>query len=155
MTNFYEDKVLAQLDLFRKRKLAKASNLVVQQKKKRKKRDNPEYKIQCAINNYCELFLTDDAMWQATESSTGDFGSWQQDKLNKKGAKKGFPDGELIYNGGNVYVEIKAPDGVISPEQHAMHDRLRRMKKNVEVVYSLDEFQAVVRKYGVPNREAL
>lgn len=149
--NKQEDKVLAQLDLWRKQRKQKATKVV-----RKKTRNYPEFNLQKQIAEYCDCtFIAEQAFWQATENSAGggEAGRWRQVKLKLLGAKDGFPDGIIISDVVDVYVEIKGPDGVVSDDQKNMHMRLRGMGKKVEVVWSYEEFLAVVKKYKIPTRD--
>lgn len=56
----------------------------------------------------------------------------------------GFPDRLLIVNDETAFVELKRPGGIVSKLQQAWHTRLITMGHNVYVIYSVDEFKAVL-----------
>lgn len=128
----------------------------------KKPRQYPEFETHCQIAKYCALtFIEGRSMWHTTENSNSRGGvdaQRQQSKLKLMGVQTGFPDGIVFHDGNIICVEIKAPKdrgGRVSPEQKVMHERLRAMGFAVEVVYSFDEFKAVLVEYGVPTREVV
>lgn len=52
----------------------------------------------------------------------------------------GVPDRLLILpNGGVIWVEMKAPNGVLSPVQRKVHARLRALQHRVETLYTSEQ----------------
>ena len=79
------------------------------------------------------------------------------------GAQKGWPDlqimGRLIgedpadaapFAG---FLEVKTKSGRVRPEQHEMHDRLRKCGFPVAVVRSVDDALATAREWGLPVKK--
>lgn len=63
--------------------------------------------------------------------------------------RAGFPDRTVILRGGRtVYVEVKAPDGVLSHLQENMIFMLQNLGHNVEVIRSLDDIERFKVNYG-------
>lgn len=52
----------------------------------------------------------------------------------------GIPDRLVILpNGRNIYIELKAPDGRLSPIQLATHKRLRKLNQEVYTIWNHEQ----------------
>lgn len=51
----------------------------------------------------------------------------------------GIPDRLVVMNGKCVFVEMKAPNGRLSPVQIAVHKRLKALGHDVRVLWSYEE----------------
>lgn len=52
--------------------------------------------------------------------------------------RRGVPDRLLIAPSATFFVELKSSTGRLSPQQHAMHEKIRRAGGVVHVINSLD-----------------
>lgn len=73
-------------------------------------------------------------------------------RLKREGMRSGIPDlilpvpaGEFI----GLNVEMKTPEGSISPDQRAWHAALRALGHRVEVCRSIESAVAVLREYAI------
>lgn len=62
--------------------------------------------------------------------------------------RAGFQTERLSADGRTVYVEVKAPDGVLSHLQENMIFMLQNLGHNVEVIRSLDDIERFKVNYG-------
>lgn len=134
----------------------KRTALVLVEQKRKRVRNYPEFTVHSLIADYCaKTFIEGRSMWQTTEVSAGggEGSQARQARLKTLGTHAGFPDGIVLYDGKIILVEIKAAKGVLSPIQIEMHKKLHMMGFVVEVVYSLDEFRAMIKRHKVPTRD--
>ena len=72
-------------------------------------------------------------------------------KLKRMGVTPGIPDLVLVLPYGRVcWFELKAPKGVLSKSQIAIHDRLRECGQQVYIVKSFDAFEQIVNALYLP-----
>src|SRR3954464_3163660 len=64
----------------------------------------------------------------------------------------GVPRLAFIHGGRAFHLELKAPEGVLTPLQRAAHVALRDAGARVEVARSLPEALARLREFGIPLR---
>lgn len=74
------------------------------------------------------------------------------------GTKPGWPDLQVIgrLDSGEPftgYIEVKAPNGRLKPEQIDIHDRLKDCGYPVGVARSIDDVRELVRAWGLPSRD--
>ena len=82
-------------------------------------------------------------------------GMLEGQRRRARGCIAGVPDMQLAWPMGQVtMLELKAPNGTVSPDQRAMHARLRAAGVEVGICRSLDEVLAFLRRQGVPMRVA-
>jgi hypothetical protein len=68
--------------------------------------------------------------------------------LKGTGMRPGFPDLICMQDGRVAFLEVKAPAGVVSGAQAAMHAELERQGMRVAVVRSQDEAVASIKRWG-------
>ena len=73
-------------------------------------------------------------------------------RMKGLGVMPGIPDIGICYEGRALYVEIKAPRGVVSEAQRAMHKRLTYAGGVVMLCRSLEELEAQLREAAVHLR---
>ena len=100
-------------------------------------------------------------LWTTIEMSNQQ-GGWKgkvkQDKLKKKGAKKGWPDIQIFWNDGQLRglcLEVKKKGGYLSHEQKFVHEELLILGIPTETVRSIDDTREAIIKHNVPNRGRL
>lgn len=74
------------------------------------------------------------------------------------GAYAGWPDLGIYGSneageGRSWFVEVKAPKGRLSDEQHGCHDKLKLLGHPVAVARSIDDARDLVREWGLPARD--
>ena len=75
--------------------------------------------------------------------------------LRWTGTLAGVPDLAVVAAGGRVYhMEVKTPDGRVSPEQRALMMRLTALGAGVAVVRSIDDVRTAFAAWGISTREA-
>ena len=79
----------------------------------------------------------------------------EQARATRLGACKGFPDLVVIpyATAGVFFLECKAEGNYATPEQKAMHERLRSLGYRVAVVRSVDDVREKLREWGIGHRE--
>lgn len=115
-----------------------------------------EQKIHQAILRYLEVTLP----WGFVvhHSPNGGLLKGEVGRSRGLGTKPGWPDLQVVgrteagepFTG---YLEVKAPRGQLSPEQIAIHDRLRDCGYAVAVVRSITDTREAVRSWGVATRD--
>lgn len=68
--------------------------------------------------------------------------------------RRGVPDRILIGNGYTVFVEMKAPDGILSEQQKFVIDKMRRRGAIVTVLWSKSEIDKFFEQYAGNNSPA-
>ena len=145
MTNRYEDKLHNTLDA--KKRLPKLS----------------EEDLHFKISEYLFYTLKKEVAWTTFEVSNqqgGHRGRLKQIKLKKKGVKIGWPDVQLFWASDTIigytkslFLEIKTPQGVVSPVQRACHTHLLGVNIPTVIVRSVDDVREVIRIHGIPSVE--
>lgn len=123
----------------------------------------PERAVHKNIVEWLSWNLTDRAYFHTTENSNhtgGTAGMINQRNDRLRGVRTGFPDLIIIYETkdeiSNLWesnilcLEIKRMGKKATDIQLAEHEKLRKAGADVEVVHSVDEMIAVVKKYNVP-----
>ena len=125
--------------------------------KPRKKTSYPEHKIQRAIIDHIKIFKKPDLTWyHIPNGSTVPRGKLTLIRLAQIGMWAGVPD--LYFSRpaygfpGAVYVyylEVKAPDGSVSNDQHIAQAWLKEQGAKVATVWSAEEGINQLTKWGL------
>jgi hypothetical protein len=76
-----------------------------------------------------------------------------QGELKRSGYQRGWPDIEIVWrNHPNIYVELKAPRGVMSEAQRLMRQRLEYCGCTVLLCRTPEGMECALRELGVPLR---
>jgi len=76
-------------------------------------------------------------------------------RLKWTGVVAGIPDLVVVAPGGRVFfIEVKAPDGRLSPEQRAIHESLVALGAPPAIVRSIDDVRLAFAAWGLSTREA-
>lgn len=122
----------------------------------RKRRRKPEEVLHIQIADYLVQTLPDYMLWTTVEISTQQKGKLQQGIQKRKGAMKGWPDLQIFWHDGTLLnvlcLEIKVPGNKPTSIQEAVHDKMRDMNILVEVVYSIEDVEKILTKYGFPHK---
>ena len=110
-----------------------------------------EQELHQAAAQYLDLALPPGAVHAAIDSA-GKASPVIGALLKARGGKKGFPDHIILHSGVARFVEFKAMKGRLSPEQAAMHARLRAAGFDVWLVRSLTELQLQLETAGISSR---
>lgn len=110
-----------------------------------KKRSREESEMQCALIKWwalkCRSFGVPEILLFSIPNGGGRSGPIIGKLLKNEGLRKGAPDLMLSvsrqYHG--LFLELKRPDGIVSPEQEAFHAQLRFQGYKVAVCRSLNE----------------
>jgi hypothetical protein len=135
----------------------------------KKKRARPEDALHLAVRGYLEAVIAppgrisrDRVMWwtnenrnvgREIETSNGRRVNPTAIANKRRGAVAGVPDIQIQWPGGTLFVELKAPNGVLSAEQARMHPELRQTGAGVVVARSVDQVAAALEAWRVPCRE--
>ena len=71
-------------------------------------------------------------------------------EIKSHGMRTGWPDLEIVYRGGVYFIELKAPNKHVSPEQAQCHRELRCAGARVGVARSLVEVSLLLASWGFP-----
>jgi len=97
--------------------------------------------LQKAVVQFLEIALPDDAIFHHS-SNEGKRGFKAQREFKESGAKKGWPDIEIIYRGRAIFIELKTATGRMTKEQIAVHNRLMLAGALVATCRSLEGVEA-------------
>ena len=76
-------------------------------------------------------------------------------RLKNLGRRAGMPDLGLIFRNGRIhFIEMKAKQGTLTPNQKLMHDALRAMGCDVAICRTFEEVQGTVNAWMVGMRRA-
>lgn len=143
----------------------------------KKKRKNEEFSMQCQLVSWwsenCARFgVPEMLLWHTPNSAVYGGSKTQREKmgamLKRLGQRSGVPDlflavakcGEVPAIPGSPYMfpewhhglflELKAPKGIVSPEQTAMLAELQRQGYSTAVCWTLEDAQKVISDYLKP-----
>lgn len=98
------------------------------------------------IVQFCWAQLPTDAIFHHSPNE-GKRGWNAQRWLKHSGAKAGWPDLEIFWNGRVLFLEVKSKKGDASKAQFAVHDQLIRAGFPPVVVRSLEEAERVIKAW--------
>jgi hypothetical protein len=142
----------------------------------KKKRKNEEFVIQCALvawwaENCASFGIPEFLLWHTPNSAVYGGSKAQREKmgamLKRLGQRSGVPDIALmtprIHWGGELgtptrtctvnhglFLELKAPNGVVSPDQKIMLPELQRQGYATAVCWTLEDAQGEITRYLSP-----
>ncbi len=108
------------------------------------RRNHPEEIFQRAVAQYLDLALPEDAVWWHTPNG-GARSRAEAGIFKAMGVKAGVPDIIVIYQGQVVAIELKGPNGRLSPAQRAMHERLMLAGALVYTATRIEEVEGFLR----------
>lgn len=113
-------------------------------------RKDPEAKFHVAVARYLNLALPPDAFW--TTIPTGNLSLTQGARMKAKGYQRGTPDIVVIWGGKAMWIELKAPNGVVSDDQRAVGLRLIRAGAKCGLARDLGQVEQFLQQQGIPLR---
>ncbi len=120
----------------------------------RKRRDNPEQRLQISTANYLRMALRPPVVWSAIGHGGG--GAVRGAILKAMGVAPGMPDLIVFAPGGHapyypivIAIELKAPKGSLSPEQRDMAVAFRSVGVSYYVARSVEDVAMILRREGV------
>jgi hypothetical protein len=116
------------------------------------KRKAPEQSFQRQVATYL-LWVLQPTAW-FTSIGHGGGGALRGAILKGLGLKAGVPDILIVHRGRCLFLELKAPKGVVSEEQKIVHKLIASAGGCVAVVRTLDEVKQLLEIWGVPTNEA-
>ena len=117
------------------------------------KRQNPERAFHAVVADYLRASLP--AGWRWSTFPAGELRTERTAALLKRlGVQPGWPDIIVqLPDGRDLHLELKAPKGVLSPDQKAHQAACEAVGAPYVVARTLDDVRAAVRAYGLPTRE--
>lgn len=112
--------------------------------------NHDEDRLHKFIWNALTVMLPDDCVAWSNENRRN--GVREGARRKARGCIAGVPDMEFHYRGRAMCVELKAEKGRLSPEQKALHARLKAAGTPVAVCRSLDDVTAFLTAQGVALR---
>lgn len=116
-----------------------------------------EQDIHKAIVAYLNAVLPPDAILTHAPNEGnrgGAKGARDGERRKAMGVLAGFPDLLLFVDGTGYCIEVKTPQGRLSPVQKRVRDILRGQGIAYEVARSVDDVRALLAEWGVRTREA-
>ena len=115
---------------------------------------NAEAKIQAAIVEWVRTVAPDILIFSIPN---GGLRTKAEAALFKwTGATAGIPDLALIIGDGRAcFVEVKTPEGRVSPEQREIMQRLESLGASCIVARSIDDVRAAFAEWAIPTREVV
>lgn len=102
------------------------------------------------VAQYLDLALPADAVWHHSPLQGQGRTRKQGAILHGMGARAGWPDITIIYQGRAYFIELKAPRGTLSAAQHEMTVQLLMAGAQTTVARSLQTVQFVLEEWGIP-----
>lgn len=115
-----------------------------------RRRQQPEQALQTQVVKFLRAALAGNSWFGSVPLGGG--GASRGRTLKRTGAVAGTPDMLLVNDGRAIWIELKAPKGVVSDAQLYAHQQLRQAGSLVFVCRSLDEVIEAMRSAGVPLR---
>lgn len=121
-------------------------------------RSNPEHQLQSRVREYLGWCLPAEVEWTASLVGTN-LSVNARNRAKAAGVRPGWPDLQFLFpDGVTRYIELKAPEGSLRPEQRAFRDRCAP-HGIWAVCRSVEEVEATLRGWGArlrnhPFREA-
>lgn len=131
-----------------------------------RKRKNEEFTMQCALikwwSSYCKTVnVPEFFLWHTPNSAVYGGSKEQREKmgamLKRLGQRSGVPDLFLALRRpfgmctgsawGGLFIELKAPKGIVSPEQTAMLAELQKQGYQTAICRTLEDAQNVIKDY--------
>ena len=123
-------------------------------KKLKSNRRYEEYGLQKGVAEFFEYKATPGLAWLAIEVG-GYRHPAEAARLKACGVKKGTPDGLVVWRGQPVFIELKSERGRLSPAQKSFHEYLRQAGAQVEVIRSLEQLEALLKRLGVNSKVSI
>jgi hypothetical protein len=114
------------------------------------RRAQPEANLQRAVMQFLRAALPEDAVPVCYPLGGG--GYRHGTRAKSLGAMKGFPDIFVIHRGSIFGLELKSLRGQLGVDQRIAHERLGRAGMPVVTCRSVDEVQAALSLWEIPNR---
>lgn len=114
------------------------------------RRGAPEHRLHVAVARFLNVALPLDAWW--TTIPTAGSSLSQGAKIKARGYKAGTPDLVILYRGGAFWFELKAPKGVVAPEQRECHSAIIRAYCKVGIARDLNDIQYWLEQWHIPLR---
>lgn len=116
------------------------------------KRQSPEFGLQMAAASFLRAAMPPGIVWshfpagEARDARTGA-------KLRAMGLQKGWPDLCFVLPGGRAgFIELKAGNGSLTPEQKVFRDAVMKVGAAYAVCRTVPEVQAALGLWGVDLR---
>jgi len=111
----------------------------------KKRRAAPEAGLQKAILQYC--------LWRGIfahhSPNEGKRTAITGRRMKAEGMRSGYPDLTCVGRGNVLFLELKAPGGVLSDAQKQCHANMRRAGARLAVVRSVEEAEIAFRDAGL------
>ena len=119
-------------------------------------RAQPESTIHLDILRYLRTVLPRAVIHHSPNEfgMAGDGIARQMAKARHMGTVKGWPDLEVLLNGGVMFFEVKAPGGRLTQEQRQVGDELLEAGFYWAVVRSIDDVREMLASWGVRTIES-
>jgi hypothetical protein len=114
-------------------------------------RNYPESELHKTVKKYLDLILTPDSWWTSIDHAAK--GKFRGQMRRARGVKKGIPDILILFAGRCHWIELKSPDGKLSPEQKDCHEAIVSAGGAVTVARSVDHVSDALARWQVPTRE--
>lgn len=111
-----------------------------------------EQQLHKAVYELLSAILTPETF--ATTFPAGGGGAVRGAILKSIGLKAGVPDWLIVHEGHAHFIELKAPNGVLSKEQVLCHADINRACGNVTVARSLNDVVEALTRWRIPTRIA-
>lgn len=116
------------------------------------KRQHPEQTFHKQAAAYLRAVLPEDAFFTTFPSGGG--GRIRGAHLKAMGLAAGVPDLLIIYKGVTLFIELKAPKGVLSETQKLIHQKIAKAGAEVCTCRSLAEIEASLEGMPLTGRLA-
>ena len=111
-----------------------------------------EDQLHRSVAEFLDWVLLPPAVWTTFPAGWGRLGKATAGRLYASGLKTGMPDILIFFNGRATGIELKGPDGRLSNNQIAMHERLALAGVRVYVCHTTEEVLAALESASLPRR---
>lgn len=124
--------------------------------KPRKRRANPEHRLQIAVAQYLAVALRPPTLWTSLDAGAGKMSPITAALRKARGVKPGWPDLLIIHPGRMPHmatvlgIELKAGKGKPSPAQNEIGAAMRAAGGDYAVCRSIDEVADALAFWDIP-----
>jgi hypothetical protein len=118
--------------------------------------DDPEHRLQVGVATYFRFAMPDNYIWTACPA--GMRGSlYQGVKAKAAGLNPGWPDLQILFpTAVTRYIELKSPDGRLTPDQRRFHDFCAATGRDIwALCRTVEDVEATCLRWNIPMKMPL
>lgn len=115
----------------------------------------PEQQLHVSVADYLRAVLDAGVFWTTIAHGGYRLPIWLAVLLKRMGLRKGTPDILLVHQGRALFIELKALNGKLKPDQIDAHYAILKAGGHVATCKSIEEVRDWLVKWKVPMRERI